>query len=238
MTMTRDALLDKIRALLAKTTENGCTEAEMLAALAKARAMRDTYAVTDEELTLAKDEAAVLRDEAPDPNDPHKIKWRLAYAVAQFCDCKIWRKPPPGGFQFCGMTSDADWAVWLLDHLTDFVSVELVKHLMTSLAPSSERARIIKGFIIGCTERVSERITELCKPAADQTDNSRALMVIKSGAIAAKMAELGIKLRQSTSRCTSFDDGALEAGRKAGDGASFGRPVSGAAGVPRLGRAS
>jgi hypothetical protein len=136
----RNSILDKIRALLAKTTANGCTEAEMLASLAKARAWRDAYVVTDEELGLAEDEAAVLRDEAPDPNDPHKIKWRLAYAVAQYSDCKIWRRPAPGGFSFCGMVSDVEGAVWLLDHLTDFVSVELVKHLMTSLA-TFERAR-------------------------------------------------------------------------------------------------
>ena len=34
----REKLLDKIRALLSKTTESGCTEGEYLAALAKARA--------------------------------------------------------------------------------------------------------------------------------------------------------------------------------------------------------
>jgi hypothetical protein len=233
---SREPPIDKIKALLAKTIENGCTEAEMLAALAKARALRDAYAVTDEELQLAKDEAVVLRKEKADPNDPHKIKWQLASAVAEFCDCTIWRNLD-GGFSFCGTTSDVQWASWLLDHLTDFVSSELVLHLMTSLAPSSERARIIKGFIIGCTDRISERISELCKPPAGQTDNSRALMAIKSGAIADKMKELGIKLRNSSRRCSSFDDGALKAGRKAGDQASFGRPVSGAMGLLRLPKA-
>ena len=232
---SRESLLDTIRALLAKTTANGCTEAEMLASLAKARAMRDAYSITDDELALAKEEEAVLHEVPEDPNDPHRIKWRLGNGVAEFCDCEIWRERSRG-LRFCGTTSDVEWAVWLLDHLTDFVSSELVLHLMTSLAPSSERARVIKGFVLGCTGRINERIAELCKPAADATDNSRVLMVIKSGAIAAKMAELRIKLRQSSSRCTSFDDGALEAGRKAGDQALFGRPVSGTAGVLRLGK--
>jgi hypothetical protein len=63
--MNRESLLDKIRALLAKTTANGCTESEMLAALAKARAMRDAYAITDDELQLARDEAAVLTRTTP-----------------------------------------------------------------------------------------------------------------------------------------------------------------------------
>jgi hypothetical protein len=88
MSTIRENLLDKMRALLTETRENGCTEAEELAALAKVRAMRDAYCVTDDELQLAKDEVAVLHDVAADVNDPHKIKMRLAYAVAQFCE--IW----------------------------------------------------------------------------------------------------------------------------------------------------
>jgi hypothetical protein len=58
--MNREALCDKIKALLSKTTANGCTEQEAMAALAKARAMQDAYAVTDEELQLTKIEVAEL----------------------------------------------------------------------------------------------------------------------------------------------------------------------------------
>jgi Protein of unknown function (DUF2786) len=234
--MNRESLVDKIRALLAKTTANGCTEAEMLTALAKARAMRDAYAVTDEELQIAKDEAAVLRDEPDDPNDPHNIKWRLCSAVADFCDCQVWAAPRSRyrSLVFCGMAGDTQFASWLLDHLTDFVSVELVKHLMTSLAPSSERSRVIKDFLTGITERISERMRELCKPPAGQADNSRALVAIKSSAIADKMKDCGIKVRIISSCFSINSEADYEAGRKAGNGASFGRPVSGAVGVLRL----
>jgi hypothetical protein len=45
MTTKRDELLAKIRALLAKTIENGCSEHEALAALSKARAMKDAYGI-------------------------------------------------------------------------------------------------------------------------------------------------------------------------------------------------
>jgi hypothetical protein len=237
--MNRESILDKIRALLAKTTANGCTQEEMGAALAKARAMRDAYDVSDGELELAKDEVAILRDEPADPNDPHNIKWRLCGAVAEFCDCEVWAAPDSRNrsFTFCGTVSDTQWAVWLLDHLTDYVSSELVLHLMTSFAPKSERRDVIKGFIIGATEQFSARLAELSKPPANQADNSRALMVLKSAAIKEKMKECGIELRCSSSRSSSYDHGAYGAGRKAGNGASFGRPVSGAAGVLRLGKA-
>src|SRR5438552_4170627 len=90
MTTQREGLLDKIRALLAKTVGAGCTESEALAALSKARAMMDAYAVGDDELSLAKEEKAILRREPPGTKDPHRIKQFLARSVAQFCECTAW----------------------------------------------------------------------------------------------------------------------------------------------------
>jgi hypothetical protein len=75
----RNSIIEKIKALLAKTTANGATEAEMLSALDKASAMMDAYDITDEELQVAKGEAAMLHADPPDLKDPHKIKWRLSY---------------------------------------------------------------------------------------------------------------------------------------------------------------
>jgi hypothetical protein len=74
----RNAIIDKIKALLAKTTANGATEAEMMSALDKASAMMDAYDISDAELQIAKDEAAILHADPPDLQDPHKIKWRLS----------------------------------------------------------------------------------------------------------------------------------------------------------------
>src|SRR6516165_9549940 len=75
----RESVIDKIRALLAKTVENGATEAEMMAALDKAAAMRDAYDISDEELQLPKEEKVALHADPADATDPHKLKWRLSY---------------------------------------------------------------------------------------------------------------------------------------------------------------
>src|SRR5438874_8161705 len=87
----RNTIIDKIKALLAKTTENGATEAEMLSALDKASAMMDAYDITDDELRIAKDEAVMQHSDPPDLKDPHQIKWRLTYGVSQFCNVQIFR---------------------------------------------------------------------------------------------------------------------------------------------------
>ena len=68
---------------MSKTTENGCTEEEALAALAKARALMDAYEVTEADLQLAKEEGVILRKEPPGTSDPHDIKVLLAGAVGK-----------------------------------------------------------------------------------------------------------------------------------------------------------
>jgi hypothetical protein len=233
--MNRESLLDKIRALLSKTTGNGCTEAEALAALDKARAMMDAYEVTETDLQLTKAEAAVLRSEPEGSQDPHLIKRGLANAVAQFTDCKVWRANT--GLVFCGLRPDAQFATWLLDSLAGFVQGELAKHLIGSIAPKGERRLIINGFVMGCTQRISARLVALCKQSeAAATDNGRALVVVKSAAIDATMKAAGIKLGKSRRSSRRADHGAYRAGQAAGERASFGRPVSGAVGTLRIGR--
>ena len=81
MTINRENLLGKIRALLSKTTVVGCTEAEALAALTKAQAMIDAYEVSDDELALTKEEKAILR--SVETRDPLFIRRRLMFAIEE-----------------------------------------------------------------------------------------------------------------------------------------------------------
>jgi Protein of unknown function (DUF2786) len=233
-------MLDKIKALLSKTTENGCSEQEELAALAKARALMDAYEVTEADLQLAKDEGAILRKEPPGARDPRGIKYRMIWAVSKFTDCKAWRqwRREGGGLVFCGLPADARFATWLLDHLTRFVQAELANHLMENVAVGMPRRQAINGFVDGATSRISDRLIELCKPPATATANSRALVVTKHQVIKSKLVEIGITLCSGSISSRQHDSSSLAAGRSAGDRASFGRPVSGQAGALRIGNKS
>src|SRR5215471_2328440 len=157
----RNSIIEKIKALLAKTTANGATEAEMLAALDKAAALRDAYDITDEELQVAKDEAAMLHADPPDLKDPHKIKWRLTYAVGQFCGVQIFRSRHETGLKCIGTPSDVQFAMWLLDNLADFIFAALYEHLIGCCAPPSERRIVMRSFVEACCNRISDRMLEL-----------------------------------------------------------------------------
>jgi hypothetical protein len=235
----RNSIIEKIKALLAKTTANGATEAEMMSALDKASAMMDAYDITDDELHVAKDEAAMLHADPPDATDPHKIKWRLSYAVSEFCGVQIYRSRHEGGLKCIGMPSDVEFAMWLLDNLADFVFAELYAHLIGCLALQSERRVIIRSFTAACCERITDRLFALVERSkATRTGNGRELVVIKNAAIKEFMKQQGIRLRMcSGSAPSNVDVAAQAAGRAAGDRATFGRPVAGAAGVLRIGTA-
>jgi hypothetical protein len=232
MDNNRERTLKNIRALLSKTTENGCTEEEHFAALAKARALMDAYEVTEADLQLAKEEAVILRKEPPGTKDPHDIKFFLIRAVSKFTDCRAWRDGK-SGLVFCGLPADARFATWLLDHLAGFVQAELANYLMGNVAAGFERRRIISGFVGGATSRIAARLDELCVPPPAASANNRALVVAKKAVIKAKLDELGICLTTSRSQ-RQYSDSSLAAGQTAGDRASFGRPVSGQAAALRI----
>jgi Protein of unknown function (DUF2786) len=234
----RNSIIDKIKALLTKTTANGATEAEMLSALDKASAMMDAYDISDEDVKIAKEVVVKQHADPPDLKDPHSIKWQLSYAVAQFCGVRIFRSRHETGLKCIGMPSDVEFAMWLLDTLADFVFAELYEHLIGCLAPKGERRVIMRSFTEACCERIGDRLRELVEQSkAAQTSIGRELVVVKDAAIKAFMKEHDIHLRTCCGGSSSnINTAASAAGRAAGDRALFGRPATGAARVLRIGR--
>lgn len=231
MTINRDNLIKKIKSLLSKTVENGCTEAEAMNALAMAQAMMDTYDVSVDEVEQTKKEEAV-REEMKDMRDPHHIRAYLTVKISEFTNTQIWRsefKSQKFKYNFVGLQSDVDFALWLVEHLTLFVQRELKNYLWAngyqSLEPASKR-RVINGFVIGCCTRINHRLGELIEQGdIKRNDNANALVVVKNELIKRKMQELGLKLRQPRNRGSYFNPDGFAAGKAAGDRASFGRPV-------------
>lgn len=226
----REKVLAKIKALLSKTVENGCTEHEAMAALDVARGLMDSYEVTPEDLQDIKRETAdLLRADI----DSLGIKTMLARAISEFCDCKVWKSGKE--VVYCGLPADVELAKWLTESLHTFVKAELKKHNAKFVVvgfSGPEKRRIQNGFTMGCCHRISERLDALTrKSRSRRTSNSTALVVAKGALIASKMAATGIHFGKArrTSRRVNHDS--YGAGKAAGDKASFGRPVGGSSGL-------
>ena len=193
--------------------------------------------ISSDELQLSREEKAILHDESEaDARDTHQIKWYLCRGVERYCNVRIYRNSSKAGLTFAGFKSDIDFATWLLDHLSDFVHDALFEFLLDCLAPEGkERKEEIRGFVIGCTERVSARLIEMCDQSkTERTTNGKELVVIKDQAIEDLLKAEGICLRSCGGSRAAFSDGARRAGQSAGDRASFSKPVSGAGATLRL----
>ena len=213
---------------MAKTVENGCTEAEMLSAMSMAQAMMDAYDVSLDDIEETKKEKAT-HETMKDMRDPHHIRNNLCVRVSEFTNTKAWTVNKVK-FKFAGLISDVEFAMWLLEHLTLFVQKELKNYLWAngfqSLDASSKR-RVINGFVIGCTGRINKRLGELIEQGEDKrNDNANALIVVKNALIDDHMKELGLNLRMPRKRGSCIHGDSYAAGQSAGDRATFGRPVS------------
>jgi hypothetical protein len=223
----RESILAKVRALLAKTVENGCTEAEAMAALDRAYTMIASHELTDEELKAIKDEKAEVYDTGR--SDARGIYMFLARAVAEFCGVKTFKEANgprgPWRIMFCGLPSDVQFADWLLETLAVFVRTELRNYLIDVRPRSKARIRVMNGFVIGCTGRISERLNTLSMAREKETPkgNGRELVLAKADAIQAAMKDIKLGKARASTRTTSRV--AHQAGWDRGAEARFDRPV-------------
>jgi hypothetical protein len=233
MTTARNRVLRKVRSLLAKTLATGCTEEEMLSALAKARAMIDAYEITDEELKLTQEEKAIICPTG-ELRDKYDIKWQFISDVAEFCDCQAWHRAKEGeGFTFAGQAADIAWARHLTDRLAEFVQRELTDYLGKTVIPPYGRRRVINGFVQGIGWRISKKLRAEVKKSREQqqqapvsSNASRALTLVrvKEKLIDDVMKAAKIKPRPVSSR-RAIDNSSWSAGYAAGERASFNRPI-------------
>jgi hypothetical protein len=189
-------------------------------------------------LALTKEEKAIIHPTG-EHKDKYDIKWNFIGAVAKFCDCDVWHHSK-NGFTFCGQRSDIDFAIWLADHLANFVRGELTNYLAKTIIPPYQRRRMINGFVIGCGTRISHRLEDLIAQSRDKQRQapagaSRALVLAqtKQAAVIEAMKCAGIKLR-SVGRRRATNADSFAAGRLAGDRATFARPLGGTPSRRRL----
>lgn len=220
MTEARKKLLERVKAILAKTIANGCTEGEAMAALAKAKELMATYDINEKELdAFSKEKTTTF---ATENRDPYEIKRNLCVNVGKFTRCKAYRDRAEV-INFAGKESDIVFAAWLLDTLQRFVMRELrayQKKLITEKGIGHSNNLTSASFVAGCAHRINEKLKELAP-----LDWAKTQELIVS--------ELGMQLTKSRrcSRNLSKKDAA--AGFKAGEHARFDRPVE-TGGVKRI----
>lgn len=216
---TRKKMLERVKAILAKTMANGCTEGEAMAALAKARELMATYEIDEKELQDLTEKAQIHKTA---PSDPYDIKRNLCVNVGKFTSCKAFRDREEV-INFAGKPSDIIFATWLLDTLQRFIMRELrqyQKKLITEKGINYSNNLTSVSFVAGCAYRINEKLKELAPVDWAKTQE----LIVK---------ELNMSLTKSRGRNRQLSEKDAVAGAKAGEYARFDRPV-GADGKERL----
>jgi len=246
----RQAMAAKINSLLSKTVDNGATEEEAMAAMAKATELMTKYEFNMTQAQFESqglDKVVIILGKNLVYNN---AGWALAYWISKLTETKVWKQQQPGAIVFFGLKSDIAFAEWIYKTLCTWCSNEAdhwwkspLNYIPSSEITGAERAKLKVSFAAGATSRINKRMAEeieLRKTArrennAGQTGN--ALVVIedvKKRIIEEGFAKTGMRLNKSSSGRRNYVDVAHRAGYVAGDNASWGKPVNGGGATLRI----
>lgn len=222
MQTNRQTLAERIKALLAKTVERGCTEAEALLAAEKAQELLQLYQMSLSDLDLEAEGVTFTRR---DTSYHKRYKGltldavrHLHFGVAAFTDCEATTNSTLGD-SVTGLRSDVEFYHWLHDALCNFVM-----RASQVYALDATSRRDLHDFINTCALRIKTRLRDEVDKRKNRDHDNRtanALVVSKRGLIFKEMQNQGINCMGSW----SGKGGGHAAGRAAGDRAGFGKPI-------------
>ncbi len=111
----RDKISAKIRALLAKTVENGCTEDEAIAAAQVAAKLLEKYNLTVDEVELRENPFTTHTEKQRD--DVGERLWKVAAAISELISVRYWISRAgvwPIAISFFGFDHEVEIAKYLL----------------------------------------------------------------------------------------------------------------------------
>ena len=242
--MDKTKMAARIKALLAKTQENGCTENEALFAAQKAaELMRDHNISMTEAEVLA--EGFEMRDDAWESDKTVRlVRMLLSNGVATFTDTRIWTPSANKATRkFFGLRSDMVFAQFLYDNLTEFVMRRVESYIAQRLGDVAKKLGVspneakdwvnfdpdIENFVAGVTSRITERLKQNKIHARVRSITGVDLVPINKFSLVtqALIDQHDIRLvKQSYSAKHAHDPRAHTAGQAAGNDARFNKPVN------------
>jgi hypothetical protein len=192
-------LIGRIRALRAKTVDQGCTEEEALAAAEKAAELLDRHGLTLSELEIARQPCggvAIATGRKRLAAADH-----CAPAIAAFFDCRHWTEQPPEQtlrHVFFGMRADVAAAEFLFamvervfaDEVAAFHKSDIYQELR------GDRHAATKSFQEGLAHGIRMKLQALREARASKmvSSSGRDLVPVKSAAVDGALEKLGLTL--------------------------------------------
>lgn len=224
-----------VHSLLSKTVENGCSEAEAMAAAVKAGELMDFYNLQITDIDIRETKCKHLKIELATVIGG-KLDGCIT-AIGRFCDSKTWFSrgyklyggavQRGGIYNFFGLEQDVEMAEYIYKLLEHAIERELKVFKKTDAYKNAHRKKAAtKSFCSAFSSRIywrllemkKERDAELDRKSQEMERTGRAVLVIKQDYIEDEFdRELGIKLSSRKVSRRSFNAAASSAGAAAAD---------------------
>jgi len=225
----QDAIAKRIRSLLNKTIENGCTEEEAMLAADKAGELMDKYDLSFSQVQMKKQKIGrttyythTRKDGTPDKNASraHEVSYAVG-AVAAYCDCEVWQSG--ADIVFFGMPKDREIAEYLSALIKTAMESDFKAYKKSPDRDSEVHGKRLRtSFMAGYTRRVSARLRDMKKARdAGHKTTGKELVVVKMAVVTEAFAALNLNLRNSARRSNGTEHGAYSAGKAAGNRVSI-----------------
>jgi Protein of unknown function (DUF2786) len=183
----RQRIAAKIQALLKKTTYNGCTEAETLAAAAMANKLMQEYDLTYSD---CQDVRSEVEQEAYGARfkvlKTHTVRF-VCPAIAKYLNCMYWRENDRKAYVFFGTRDDTETAHNMLIMIMTAMDSEWASWAKRNKKSMTKHAKTVRqSFMAGMVHRLNARIAELSGERETATAQSTALVVMKNQVTASK----------------------------------------------------
>ena len=239
MSANLETIKNRIRALAAKTVENGCTEAEALSAMEMVGKLLNQYNLNMTQVEL---EAEEYQTKVVDTGRKQRhVVYFCLMAIAGFTGTKIWftRSNTNLKYTFFGQASDVLMANYLYDLIVSAIDGETARFKKTDVwqnAPNRKGAST--SFQMGMATRINQRLKQLAKENSAEISRARGnndLVVLKNQLVEqAYNTQIGAKLRTVSAGSRTTNGSAYRAGTAAGDRVNLNRPVNQGNGIAAI----
>ena len=233
----REKMIDKVRALFAKTVDAGCTEDEAISAAAKAGDLMDQYDLTQSEVDLEREQSSIDPEGKVWGKKKAHESWMAVSAVGRFTNCTGYRDNKHADVEcvFIGFPQDREVAFYLMELIKNCMEMSFRQYLNSSERPEYVHGRTLRAsFMRGMVARIAVRLNVMtaARKRAKQS-SSTALVVLKDQLVIKRMNELGIHVRGISSNYQG-STAAHAAGREAGNKVNLTTGLGGNADRTRL----
>jgi hypothetical protein len=204
----REKFLKIVQALSQKTTLNGCTEKEALAAAEKLETLMKKYGLDLKELETVDAVKECEESHITYEKQLHPV-FRAAAGIADFTDTQTWyyNYRHRIGLTYFGLPGD----VRVATHLTKIIAAAMdqewsffwaVNSGRTEVPPSTAR----KGFMSGMAHRISQRLRAMKTERQTQNNDCKAIVLRKADIVEAGIEALGYTFRKGSGRAWGIGD--------------------------------